>query len=498
MADLQDAELYDEFGNYIGPDLDDDDDDESESDSEESDDEEEQDEASDVSLQGSVEGASNEMQLGSTEAASAIVLHEDKNVYPSASQVYGENVRTAVLDEDAMELEVPIVEPVQTKSWAMPSGEDATADQQPVPDLVSDSYLTQTLWSNETTLHKRGVALVGQLHSGKTTLVDLLLEQTKAQPDALGPAAAWEAHHQNDATATSKHNTPLRWTDSLKAEQERHMSIQSTPITLPLPDTRGKTFLCTLMDCPGHANFHDESVACMAAADGVVLVVDAVEGITTMMHAEMVVRQAVRSGLPITLLINKIDRLLLELKLPPEDCYYKLMHTIDSVNALISSLLKKYPKLSPDRGNVVFASALHGWSFTLNSMAEMYVDHCWDDQVGLGHNLSSPELAKRLWGDCFLCEESGTFHRRARDCANPSTKRTFCQFILGPIYKIYSAALGESEDDAAKTLRSVGVLLSKEQLRSSARPLMRAAFKRFFGNSTGFVDMLVQHMYVYK
>ena len=59
---------------------------------------------------------------------------------------------------------------------------------------------------------------------------------------------------------------------------------------------------------------------------------------------------------------------------------------------------------------------------------------------------------------------------------------------------MYTLCVGESEKDVEKAFRSLGVLLSKEQLRASARPLMRAAFRKYFGTSTGFVDTVVQHM----
>lgn len=65
------------------------------------------------------------------------------------------------------------------------------------------------------------------------------------------------------------------------------------------------------------------------ACDGVVLVVDAVEGV--MMHTETLVKHALNEGLAITLCINKVDRLLLELKLPPADAYFKLVHTLEEV-----------------------------------------------------------------------------------------------------------------------------------------------------------------------
>ena len=85
----------------------------------------------------------------------------------------------------------------------------------------------------------------------------------------------------------------------------------------------------------GHVNFQDEVSAAFRAADGVLLVVDAVEGV--MLVTEKVVRQAIAEGLPIALLITKVDRLITELKLPPQDAYFKLHYTIQEVNLLIAN-----------------------------------------------------------------------------------------------------------------------------------------------------------------
>jgi U5 small nuclear ribonucleoprotein component len=90
-----------------------------------------------------------------------------------------------------------------------------------------------------------------------------------------------------------------------------------------------------VLDCPGHINFSDETSAALRMADGVVLVVDAVEGV--MMHTEKIIKQALLARVSISLVINKIDRLVLELKLPPQDAYYKLVHTIEEVNKVIAA-----------------------------------------------------------------------------------------------------------------------------------------------------------------
>lgn len=490
-----DDELYDEFGNYIGPELD------SSSDEDDSDHEDDEvtnrhgggtpDDASDVSHDDEQQkkngsGSSSAMMVSTggnddnnnttttmADPMNAIVLHEDKEHYPSATETFGEDVRTAVLEEDAMDLDTPIVQPVVHKSHAAGNKDENTKY---TSYKYSDDFLTNIIISNETTQTRRSIAIIGHLHHGKTSLVDAMLEPTLTE--AFGPRAALEEQGP-------------RVMDTLQAEQERQMSLKSTPITLCLPDTRGKTYGLTVLDCPGHVQFHDESVAALRLVDGALLVVDVVEGV--MMHTELLIRQAVAEGLPILLCLSKLDRLLVELKLPPRDAYYKLLHTIESVNDVIAraSCGRCPHTLSPEKGNVCFSSALHGWIFTLESFAQVYADH-YDDTVG---NLTLEQLAQRLWGDWYWDPATHRFHSSPKDCTSRVIDRTFVSFVLEPLYKIYSACLGEAEDDANTLLRGLGVLLKRDQLRASARPLLRAALSRFLETAAGgLVDMIVRNV----
>jgi len=54
-----------------------------------------------------------------------------------------------------------------------------------------------------------------------------------------------------------------------------------------------------------------------------------------MLNTERLIKHAVQERLAITICINKIDRLIVELKLPPTDAYYKLRHIVDEVNGLL-------------------------------------------------------------------------------------------------------------------------------------------------------------------
>lgn len=83
----------------------------------------------------------------------------------------------------------------------------------------------------------------------------------------------------------------------------------------------------------GHADFFDETLVSLRYADGAVLVVDAIEGV--MMNTERCIQALAQQRMPFILVINKIDRLALELKLPPNDAFLKLRHTIDDVNRIL-------------------------------------------------------------------------------------------------------------------------------------------------------------------
>jgi U5 small nuclear ribonucleoprotein component len=116
-----DPSLYDEFGNYIGPDLDQEDDDHLPALNSEDD------YAIEPHQQHDLEENGMEIPLGDSmnqanesnllNAAMQVVLHEDKSYYPSANDVYGDQVETLVEEEDAQALTVPIIAPLKVKSF---------------------------------------------------------------------------------------------------------------------------------------------------------------------------------------------------------------------------------------------------------------------------------------------------------------------------------------------------------------------------------------------
>merc|ERR1719507_1315382 len=438
-----DPDLYDEFGNYVGPDLESEDDSESEA-------EEREEEEADA-------GQEEEMEQDEEEQGGqsmAVVLHEDKKYYPSASEVYGPDVETLVQEEDAQPLTKPIIEPVRKNKFEHL--------EQELPETNYSMEFQADLMDNANLV--RNVALVGHLHHGKTSFVDCLMQQT----------------HPELTTSAEK---PVRYTDTLFTEQERGVSIKAVPVSLVMQDVRGKSFLVNVFDTPGHVNFSDEVSAAMRPSDGVCVFVDAAEGV--MLNTERVIKQAVQEKLAITICINKEDRLMLELKLPPQDAYYKLRHIVEECNGLLSlhSDSDTHPQLSPVEGNVCFASSQYGVCFSLLSFSQLYAD-----TYG---NINAAQFAKRLWGDVYFNNKTRKFSTKA---PHSSAQRSFVEFILEPMYKIFAQIVGEVDTCLPMLCDQLGIRLTKEETKLNVRPLLRIVCSRFLGSFTGFVSMCEKHV----
>ena len=100
-----------------------------------------------------------------------------------------------------------------------------------------------------------------------------------------------------------------------------------------MQDSREKSYAFNFIDSPGHPNFSDEVTASLRLADNVIYVVDVVEGVGTFVSRQ--IESILKNGKKMILAINKLDRLVLELKLPPADGYHKIKSTIDEVNLVI-------------------------------------------------------------------------------------------------------------------------------------------------------------------
>ncbi|ORY57172.1 P-loop containing nucleoside triphosphate hydrolase protein [Pseudomassariella vexata] len=451
-------DLYDEFGNFIG---------------EEADASEEESEHGvdagqyvyDEEFEAAHEPTGQElMELDDEGPSNAVVLHEDKQYYPTAQQVYGADVETLVQEEDAQPLTQPIIAPPDIKKF--------TIEEDDLPPVFFDRGFMADLMNYPDQI--RNVALAGHLHHGKTSFMDMLVMETHDIGERL------------EKRSGKKRDEQLRYTDVHVLERERGVSVKAAPMSLVLQSTKGKSHLFNIIDTPGHVNFVDEVAASLRLVDGVALVVDVVEGVQV--NTEQIIKHAVLEDIPMTLIVNKVDRLILELRLPPTDAYFKLKHCIEEINTIIENTIPgagEKRRLSPEKGNVLFACSEMGWCFTLQSFAKMYADNF--------PGVIMDEFAKRLWGDVYFNPKKRTFSRKPLQGENRA-KRSFISFILEPIYKVFSLSISQSPEDLKATLASLDIVLKPSQYKTDAKVLLKLVCEQFFGPSTGFVDMVVQHI----
>jgi elongation factor 2 len=195
----------------------------------------------------------------------------------------------------------------------------------------------------------RNTSIIAHVDHGKTTLSDNLL------------AAAGIISEQ---VAGQK-----LFLDSWELEQKRQMTVFASNISL-VHTYKGVDYLINLIDTPGHIDFSGNVTRSLRAVDGALVVVDAVEG--PMTQTETVLMQALRERVKPILFINKVDRLIRELKLSPEEIQKRFARIITRINNIIEKYAppehKKDWQVKVEDGRVAFGSALHKWGLNLPYM----------------------------------------------------------------------------------------------------------------------------------
>lgn len=190
----------------------------------------------------------------------------------------------------------------------------------------------------------RNFGVIAHVDHGKTTMSDSLL----AASGIISPSVAGQALAL----------------DSMKLEQNRQMTIRGANVTL-FYESEGKEYVINMIDTPGHIDFTGRVTRALRAIDGVVVVSDSVEGIMT--QTETVTRQALEERVRPVLYINKIDRLVKELRLDPSAMQKWLSNIIAEFNRLVDIYaekeLKEKWKVSIQANSVAFGSAKDRWGF---------------------------------------------------------------------------------------------------------------------------------------
>lgn len=196
----------------------------------------------------------------------------------------------------------------------------------------------------------RNIAICAHIDHGKTTFSDNLLAGCGMMSEELAGKACVLDFHED--------------------EKERGITIDSASVSM-VHEFKEKEFLINLIDTPGHVDFGGDVTRAMRAVDGAVVLCCASEGI--MPQTETVLRQALKERVRPVLFINKVDRLMKELQLTPEQMQEKFVKIISEVNRLIMDISPEYGKkwqVNVMDGSVAFGSAFHNWAMSFSFMKE--------------------------------------------------------------------------------------------------------------------------------
>jgi len=192
----------------------------------------------------------------------------------------------------------------------------------------------------------RNIGIIAHVDHGKTTTSDSLL----AAAGIISERIAGEA----------------LVLDYLSVEKQRGITVKSANISL-YHEYNGRPYVINLIDTPGHVDFSGKVTRSLRVLDGAIVVVDAVEGVMT--QTETVIRQALEERVRPILFINKVDRLIKELKLTPQQIQERFVEIIRDVNNLIDMYaepeFRAKWKLNPSEGTVAFGSAKDKWGISI-------------------------------------------------------------------------------------------------------------------------------------
>jgi ribosome assembly protein 1 len=292
----------------------------------------------------------------------------------------------------------------------------------------------------------------------------------------------------------------IRYLDSRPDEQLRGITMESSAISLyyslmkrssPEVEPEHKEYLINLIDSPGHIDFSSEVSTASRLCDGALVLVDAVEGVCS--QTVTVLRETWVEHLKPILVVNKVDRLITELKMTPLEAYSHLKKLLEQVNAVQGSFFQgdrmeedmKWRErieekivaaaaareangteeaspaqgtllegsgtntptvdreefeekddedlyFSPENNNVIFASAVDGWAFTIRQFAVQY-----EKKLGF----KRAQLQKVLWGDFYLDPKTKRAIKQ-RQLKGRNLKPMFVQLVLEPIWAVYEATTG--------------------------------------------------------
>ncbi|XP_032671587.1 elongation factor-like GTPase 1 [Odontomachus brunneus] len=345
--------------------------------------------------------------------------------------------------------------------------------------------------------HIRNICILAHVDHGKTTLADSLVA--------------------SNGIISTKLAGKLRYLDSRPDEQLRGITMKSSSITL-YHIYKELEYVVNLIDCPGHVDFSSEVSTAVRLSDGAFIVVDVVEGVCS--QTRSVLSVSYMEGLKPILILNKIDRLITEMKLCPLDAYIRLMQILEQVNAVMgeifaSDIMEREERqetiptasktnkrnltdwqsgleeiddsslyFSPEQGNVLFTSAYDGWGFSIKEFAKIYAK-----KLGFSEKV----LCKTLWGDFYINNKTKRIMKGAQEKAK---KPLFVQLILDNIWVLYDTlVIRKDKSKLSHMAEKLDVKLTTRDLRhTDPKAQLQAICSQWLPLARACIDMVCEQV----
>jgi len=318
----------------------------------------------------------------------------------------------------------------------------------------------------------RNMSVIAHVDHGKSTLSDALV----CKAGIISKEVAGDA----------------RYTDTREDEKERGITIKSTGVSmyykvdLTYSGAPEKEYLINLIDSPGHVDFSSEVTAALRVTDGALVVVDTVEGVSV--QTETVLRQAMQEKIRPVLMVNKIDRSILELKLDGESMYQSFLRVIDMANVVIETYRSEDMgeiQCNPSQGNVAFGSGKDQWAFTLNKFARLY-----SKKFGI----SFEKMMEKFWGDNYYDAPAKKWRTDGETEEGKPLRRCFAQFIMDPICKLCQNVIDGNVEGYTKMLKVLEIELSQEDKLLAGKQLLKAVMSKWLPAADCLLEMMVLHL----
>ena len=312
------------------------------------------------------------------------------------------------------------------------------------------------------------MSVIAHVDHGKSTLTDSLVAKA-------GIIAAESAGD-------------MRATDTRKDEQERGITIKSTGISMYfetniITEEEKLGYLINLIDSPGHVDFSSEVTAALRVTDGALVVVDYVEGVSV--QTDTVLRQALAERIKPVLMVNKIDRGILELQVDGETMYQNFLRVIENVNVIIATYESEggeQLQVDPCKGTVAFGSALFGWAFTTTAFAKTY-----SKKFGIARE----KMMEKLWGDNYFDTKAKKWKNHSEADDKSTLKRCFVQFIMAPVIKLCKSAMNNEVEAVSKMTTGLGITMKADELKLQGKHLMKNVFQKWINAAEALLEMII-------